>query len=104
MLQPRGLRLKPSCTSTDLLPQRQRRRVTTRAIGSSQPPRHCCARKAGVSFARVPAGAAGDDDDIVAEVIAQLSIECHGSMRQVWAARRARVHTVLECQRYCLSH
>src|SRR4029077_21005605 len=23
-------------------------------------------------------------------------------MRQVWAARRGRVHTVLECQRYCL--
>ena len=49
LLQPRGLWLKPSCTSTDFPPQRQRRRSTTRAIGSSQPPRHCRARKAGVS-------------------------------------------------------
>jgi len=47
--QPRGLRLKPICTSTNFWPQRQRNLPMMLTIGSSQPWRQWRARKAGVS-------------------------------------------------------
>ena len=70
--QPRGFLLKPICTSTSFLPQRQRKRATMLASGSSHPPRQCRARNAGVISRDVPAAATGHHDDVVAEMIAQL--------------------------------
>jgi len=49
LLQPRGLRLNPTCTSTAFPPQLQRRRGMIRASGSSHPLLQRRARDAGVT-------------------------------------------------------